>query len=490
MTYRRQNANSPTVANPRLSRYRRALASTAILVLVLAAIGVPVVSPEPAGGTSPVLAIAWADCPPECGGPGGGGTPSGPPGGGTEFAPPSIPATPSYDPGRGQPPSDQNNGISIYNSASPQPGRATQPSQAPVQNQDGTYSRAANGEQQPINYQQAPTNQGISTDWQELADQLNRQQSPQGQDNAPEQTQNEQQNRDDKCESIRVMLQLIEAEKDSIVPTPEQIDNARQALDDMQDHRQKVLQQQGGINKRIKSGADAGTAVVAAPPGDGTTNLQTESLSPYEYARQLILNDRLGEALRKAGIGDGECQTPASGDADDDNPLNSESFHDNIDRHHYGNGYWVKVHPASCSFQYIVGVKIESPNLPNPTLKDTDGFNHESISLYRNTAWDNFVVNTAATSPFSWGDKVAQTLWSELECWAQSDLQLKTWLTDYRNTLFDQLRCHMSLAPNPDDHWRPVALKEPIDIEPGRVDVDPATSVVKWHCNPPFASGL
>ncbi|MGC7215503.1 hypothetical protein RA984_21285, partial [Mycobacteroides abscessus subsp. massiliense] len=63
-----------------------------------------------------------------------------------------MPAMPSYDPGRGQPPLDQNNGISIYNSAAPQPSQAAQPSQAPVQNQDGTYNRAANGERQPINH--------------------------------------------------------------------------------------------------------------------------------------------------------------------------------------------------------------------------------------------------------------------------------------------------------------------------------------------------
>ncbi len=136
---------------------RRASSTAAVLTVSAAAIGVPVMSPQSDSGTNPVLAIARADCPPDCGGgPGNGGNPSGPPGGGTEFIPPSMPAMPSYDPGRGQPPLDQNNGISIYNSAAPQPNQAAQPSQAPVQNQDGTYNRAANGEQQPIQYSRSP----------------------------------------------------------------------------------------------------------------------------------------------------------------------------------------------------------------------------------------------------------------------------------------------------------------------------------------------
>ncbi|MEU9805942.1 hypothetical protein [Mycobacterium sp. NPDC050853] len=88
---------------------------------------------------------------------------------------------------------DQNNGISIYNSAAPQPSQAAQPSQAPVQNQDGTYNRAANGEQQPINYNNAPNNQQLNSDWQQLSDQLNNPQNQQaqqpGQDNGrPDQT--------------------------------------------------------------------------------------------------------------------------------------------------------------------------------------------------------------------------------------------------------------------------------------------------------------
>ncbi len=157
----------------------RTARAAAVVAVVAAAIAVPITAPEPTPGSAPVVvAIARADCPPDCG-PGGGGTPSGPPGGGTEFVPPSIPAMPSYEPGRGQPPLDQNNGISIYNSTAPQPSQAAQPGQAPVQNQDGTYNRAANGEQQPNNYQQAPNNQQPSQQWQKLSDQLNSRQGQQ-----------------------------------------------------------------------------------------------------------------------------------------------------------------------------------------------------------------------------------------------------------------------------------------------------------------------
>ncbi|MFD6199523.1 ribonuclease domain-containing protein [Mycobacteriaceae bacterium NPDC060252] len=160
-------------------RLRRASSVAAVVAIVAAAIGTPVIAPEPTFGSSSMVAIARADCPPDCGGgPGSGGTPSGPPGGGTEFVPPSMPAMPSYEPGRGQPPLDQNNGISIYNSAAPQPSQAAQPSQASPPNQDGSYTRAANGEQQPINYNNAPNNQQLNNDWQKLSDQLNQ---PQGQ---------------------------------------------------------------------------------------------------------------------------------------------------------------------------------------------------------------------------------------------------------------------------------------------------------------------
>ncbi|BBB42226.1 hypothetical protein MASB_27920 [Mycobacteroides abscessus subsp. bolletii BD] len=154
---------------------RRAASAVAIVAIVTTAIGLPVISPEATTESSPVLAIARADCPPDCGGNPGGGNPSGPPGGGTEFVPPSIPAMPPYEPGRGYPAPDQNNGISVYNSATPQPSQAAQPNQTPAQNQDGTYNRAANGEQQPVTYNNAPNNQQPSSDWRELNQRLTRQ---------------------------------------------------------------------------------------------------------------------------------------------------------------------------------------------------------------------------------------------------------------------------------------------------------------------------
>lgn len=172
---------------------RRASSAVAVLTVTATAICMPVITPETTDGASSVVAIARADCPPDCGGnPGGGGTPSGPPGGGTEFVPPSMPAMPSYEPGRGQRPLDQYNGISIYNSTAPQPSQAAQPNQQTVQNQDGTYNRAANGEQQPINYDTAPNNQQLNNNWQKLSDQQNQEPS---QDNGPRSQEN--QNSDD-----------------------------------------------------------------------------------------------------------------------------------------------------------------------------------------------------------------------------------------------------------------------------------------------------
>lgn len=143
--------------------------------------------------------VARADpCPPEgCGG--GGSMPSGPPGGGTEFVPPSMPAMPSYEAGRDYPGLDQNNGISIYNSAAPQPSQAALPSQASVQNQDGSYNRAANGEQQPINYRQPPANEQINSQWQQRSDQLN---SPSNnQVNQPNQETHQQPDQD-RCDQL------------------------------------------------------------------------------------------------------------------------------------------------------------------------------------------------------------------------------------------------------------------------------------------------
>ncbi|MFD6195065.1 DUF6973 domain-containing protein [Mycobacteriaceae bacterium NPDC060252] len=110
---------------------------------------------------------------------------------------------PSYEPGRGYPGLDQNNGVSIYNSAAPQPSQAAQPSRAPVQNPDGSYNRAANGEQQPINYNNAPNNQQLDSDWQQRSDQLNNpQQSGQNDTKQEDQPQNRQRDKDRTCDAV------------------------------------------------------------------------------------------------------------------------------------------------------------------------------------------------------------------------------------------------------------------------------------------------
>ncbi len=216
---------------------RRTASAAAVVAVVAAAVAVPITAPEPTPGSAPmVIAIARADCPPDCG-PGGGGTPSGPPGGGTEFVPPSMQSMPAYEPGRGQPPMDQNNGISIYNSATPQPSQAAQPSQAPAQNQDGSYNRAANGEQQPINHD-APSNQGINQDWQNLSNRLNQQaegqsgQQQSGQDNPrTDHAQNEQQDTDQTCESI--VASLSQRFSDLFEYTEEELAEARQKQEEV-----------------------------------------------------------------------------------------------------------------------------------------------------------------------------------------------------------------------------------------------------------------
>ncbi|SKF98081.1 Uncharacterised protein [Mycobacteroides abscessus subsp. massiliense] len=246
---------------------RRASSSAAVLAVLAAAIGVPVMSPQPDAGTNPVLAIARADCPPDCGGgPGNGATPSGPPGGGTEFVPPSIPSMPSYDPGRGYPAPDQNNGISIYNSAAPQPSQAAQPSQAPVQNQDGTYNRAANGEQQPINHN-APSNQQLNNSWQKLSDQLNNQQG---------QPENSQQDKQD-CESIARSVQTRYA---NIEPSQRYIDIATEGLG------------------RREPGSQIDEAAAAR---------RATTISAYDLAKQMMVSDLTHSAIESAGLTLEEC---------------------------------------------------------------------------------------------------------------------------------------------------------------------------------------
>lgn len=108
---------------------------------------------------------AHAQCPPDCGGGSNGSNSYGLDA--SQFQPPQMPSQmPDYQGSNsGQPGLDQNNGISIYNqqpganSSSPSNGAAQQGLQ-PGQNADGSWQRAANGEQMP-NYQNpTPYTQG------------------------------------------------------------------------------------------------------------------------------------------------------------------------------------------------------------------------------------------------------------------------------------------------------------------------------------------
>ncbi|WP_237076700.1 hypothetical protein [Mycobacteroides abscessus] len=253
---------------------RRTASAGAVAAVVATAVGLPVIAPETTDGASPMMAIARADCPPDCGGgPGNGGMPSGPPGGGTEFVPPSIPAMPSYDPGRGQPPLDQNNGISIYNSSAPQPSQAAQPSQAPAQNQDGTYNRAANGEQQPINHN-APNNQQLNNNWQRLSDQLNQQQAGQQQHSGRDDLQSSRDNdARQRCESV-------------VQPLLAQLPPVETALT-------------RGLSENQASGSDANGGPVAAASATG--------VSPEYLAKAAEIGQKIQEALTANGLALDQC---------------------------------------------------------------------------------------------------------------------------------------------------------------------------------------
>ncbi|MFP9048460.1 hypothetical protein, partial [Enterococcus faecalis] len=89
---------------------------------------------------------AHAQCPPDCGGGSNGSGSYGPDA--SQFQPPQMPGQmPDYQGGINQPPLDQNNGISIYNSGSPQA-----PQQVPGQ-QAGQQPQQA---QQPAHGTQIP----------------------------------------------------------------------------------------------------------------------------------------------------------------------------------------------------------------------------------------------------------------------------------------------------------------------------------------------
>ncbi len=133
----------------------------AVVVLVAAILGLPVMTPTAAT----VLAVAHAACPPDCGG-GGNGSSSGPPGGGTEFMPPQMPQPPNITGGYNYPAPDQANGISIYN----QPPSAQSPasSNVPSPQAGQSWQTAADGEQQPIQYQSAPRTEHVSKQFSDL----------------------------------------------------------------------------------------------------------------------------------------------------------------------------------------------------------------------------------------------------------------------------------------------------------------------------------
>lgn len=308
---------------------RRVSGTAAVVAVLAAAIGVPVMSPQPDAGTNPVLAIARADCPPDCGGgPGNGGTPTGPPGGGTEFVPPSIPAMPSYDPGRGQPPLDQNNGISIYNSAAPQPSQAAQPSQAPVQNQDGSYSRAANGEQQPINYNNAPNNQQLNNNWQKLSDQLNQQQAQSqqpsrdnGQDKVSDRSNAEEKSNDSRqsqCQAIKDQIsQTTGLGGTESIDGPGGASEAQQRIDKFTEEYTKALIQNGLSGE---CGDDSAASLKDCIPveGKGFNYINTYPSKPFITA----IGDSKGSARLPVKVsiwydlGDGRIHITANGKSD------------------------------------------------------------------------------------------------------------------------------------------------------------------------------
>lgn len=142
---------------------RRASAVVAITALALGGAKVVGDHTEPGSGFSTVATVGAEPTGPT--GPGGGGGMTGPPGGGSQFQPPSMPSQPDYQ-GGNQPPLNQNGGVNIYNTpaqgAPQQPGQANSPQQGlqPGQNADGTWERAANGEQQPIDHGPAEYTQG------------------------------------------------------------------------------------------------------------------------------------------------------------------------------------------------------------------------------------------------------------------------------------------------------------------------------------------
>ncbi|SHX50940.1 Uncharacterised protein [Mycobacteroides abscessus subsp. bolletii] len=96
------------------SGMRRTSAVVAIAALAIGGAKIASDHTMPGSGFSTVATVAADPT-----GPTGGGM-TGPPGGGSQFQPPGLPPQmPDYQGGINQPPLDQNNGVSIYNTGSP-----------------------------------------------------------------------------------------------------------------------------------------------------------------------------------------------------------------------------------------------------------------------------------------------------------------------------------------------------------------------------------
>ncbi|WP_131821712.1 phospholipase A2 [Mycobacteroides chelonae] len=187
------------------SGLRRTLAAVATSAVVIAgwqlhstapsglgAIGLPGATADPTGPPGPA------------GGPTGGMN-------GSQFQPPSLPnSMPDYQGGINQPPLDQNNGISIYNT-----GSQTAPEQGPHEagQQAGQGQQPQHGNQIPSYQTAAPYTQGpgkANPDYQEPQQGNQAQQPQQGQQpqehspsQAPTQTQQPQNRQDDSTRQLR-----------------------------------------------------------------------------------------------------------------------------------------------------------------------------------------------------------------------------------------------------------------------------------------------
>lgn len=135
---------------------------SACLMGSITAFGVLVVVPVATPVATSMIPLARAACPPDCGGGGDNGGGQFPGQGGMQFQPPAQPpALPDYNGGSSAPPLNQSNGISIYNQSGQQASQQTPVAQEAQLQNPHPWSRAANGEQQPIG-QQPPLNQELS----------------------------------------------------------------------------------------------------------------------------------------------------------------------------------------------------------------------------------------------------------------------------------------------------------------------------------------